>query len=396
MRYPVVVALLLLFDSCGSISYARTWYVLPDSTGDAPTIQAAIDSSSAGDSVLVAAGFYYVNLGIDHLSNFALVSESGPEITILDGDPTYNPQRRQVINVTSSSNVVVNGFTIQNGRPGVLASDAGGGVRIAGNGPVFVTNNIIQANRNELGAAIGFSYPCNGCEGSRIENNQILNNISNGKCGGVYGAPAVGPIYVVGNYFEGNEGEYAAAWFEWINCFIQNNECTGNTSQKYCISTEDGGQSLVEHNLLYGNEGGGIAVDNGIDRNNTVIGHSYYGIAVLNGQGYNNLSVGNWRGIGCYQSSMYCNNSYGSTDMDWESASSDCDTVGMAGNILADPLFCSPGIGDYSIASESPCAPANSGGCGLIGALDVGCTITSVPVGRNESVSWGGIKRLFR
>ena len=33
---------------------ARTWYILPDGTGDAPTIQAGIDSAAIADTVLVA------------------------------------------------------------------------------------------------------------------------------------------------------------------------------------------------------------------------------------------------------------------------------------------------------------------------------------------------------
>lgn len=41
---------------------------------------------------------------------------------------------------------------------------------------------------------------------------------------------------------------------------------------------------------------------------------------------------------------------------------------------VADPLFCSPPAGDFTLAQASPCAPPNSpAGCGLIGALGVGC-----------------------
>ena len=32
---------------------ARTWIIYPDGSGDAPTIQAGVDSSATGDSVLV-------------------------------------------------------------------------------------------------------------------------------------------------------------------------------------------------------------------------------------------------------------------------------------------------------------------------------------------------------
>ena len=44
-----------------------------------------------------------------------------------------------------------------------------------------------------------------------------------------------------------------------------------------------------------------------------------------------------------------------------------------------------------TLDEASPCAPANSGGCGLIGALPVGCGATAV-----EPATWGGIKASFR
>lgn len=47
-------------------------------------------------------------------------------------------------------------------------------------------------------------------------------------------------------------------------------------------------------------------------------------------------------------------------------------------NIDADPLFCDAAGRDFTIYNTSPCAPENSGGCGLIGALPVGCTATDV------------------
>ena len=81
---------------------------------------------------------------------------------------------------------------------------------------------------------------------------------------------------------------------------------------------------------------------------------------------------------------------------DWTSG---CDSiVGTNGNISQDPLFCDAANGDYSIASESPCAPAQSG-CGLIGAFDVGCVATGVTQGqggRTEESSWTRVKEFFR
>src|SRR5262249_7097110 len=36
--------------------YARTWHIQPNGLGDAPTIQAGLDSAQAGDDVLLASG----------------------------------------------------------------------------------------------------------------------------------------------------------------------------------------------------------------------------------------------------------------------------------------------------------------------------------------------------
>ena len=47
-----------------------------------------------------------------------------------------------------------------------------------------------------------------------------------------------------------------------------------------------------------------------------------------------------------------------------------------AGNFDADPWFCGAASRDFTIFNTSPCAPANSGGCGLVGAKRVGCTTT--------------------
>ena len=61
------------------------------------------------------------------------------------------------------------------------------------------------------------------------------------------------------------------------------------------------------------------------------------------------------------------------------------------GNLSADPLFCDTKLGDFTIQENSPCAPAYSGACGLIGALGVGCKPIHV-----EETTWGAIKALYR
>jgi hypothetical protein len=56
-----------------------------------------------------------------------------------------------------------------------------------------------------------------------------------------------------------------------------------------------------------------------------------------------------------------------------------------------DPLFCGSENGELTLDAFSPCLPANSLGCGLIGALGQGCGTVSV-----EVMSWGRIKGAYR
>ena len=62
------------------------------------------------------------------------------------------------------------------------------------------------------------------------------------------------------------------------------------------------------------------------------------------------------------------------------------------GNLSADPMFCTEATGtsQFGLKDLSPCAPAFSGGCELIGAVPVQC---SVPI---KNTSWGAVKSKYR
>ena len=66
--------------------------------------------------------------------------------------------------------------------------------------------------------------------------------------------------------------------------------------------------------------------------------------------------------------------------------------AGINGNFSADPLFCSLEANDFHLQWGSPCLPANSSGCDLVGALSFGgCGSVGV-----DRMSWARIKAQWR
>ena len=107
--------------------------IVPD---DYPTIQAAIDNASAGDSVFVKKGVYYTYTDYTHQLTInkplSLIGEN-PENTFLDGakesylfigTSPYHPYAFfSGINITASD-VTLSGFTIRNCGTAITLFDA--------------------------------------------------------------------------------------------------------------------------------------------------------------------------------------------------------------------------------------------------------------------------------
>lgn len=66
-----------------------------------------------------------------------------------------------------------------------------------------------------------------------------------------------------------------------------------------------------------------------------------------------------------------CSDLHGNLDGDWTGAL--LPYLGLDGNVQADPLYCNPSTGDWTLREDSPAAPPGSGGCGLIGRHQVDC-----------------------
>jgi hypothetical protein len=139
--------ILLIVSIQGPHSQAKTIYVDIEGGGDYLHIQEGIDVSSSGDTVLVADGTYYENINFIG-EDIVLVSEEGPENTIIDGQ-----QLDSVVRFESgeSQRAIIKGFTITNGYcsewPG------GGGIHILDACPKS-ESNIIENNYGTTGGGI--------------------------------------------------------------------------------------------------------------------------------------------------------------------------------------------------------------------------------------------------
>jgi hypothetical protein len=157
----------------------ETWLVRADGSGQAPTIQAAVDSATHGDTIIVEDGTYVGegNYDIDfHGKLLVLRSVSGPASTVIDCQGnSQQPRRAFLFDGAEDRRAVVEGLTITGGYDrygagafcdylsspkfvncvftGNIAWDAGGALVVQGSSPVF-ESCIIADNRSVEGGGI--------------------------------------------------------------------------------------------------------------------------------------------------------------------------------------------------------------------------------------------------
>jgi len=309
------------------------------------TIGAALLAAADGDTVLVGPGIYYERLYIERY--LTLVSEDGPEATIIDGGgSTWYP----VVAFTDVSSPhghssAIEGFTVQHGRTGVQASFA--------ESVAFSARNCI-VRENTYGLDLSQHV------GAIVEQCTIVHNVG----GGV----------LLGN----DETPFPT--------IISRNVIAFNGDCGICGSGSIGGAE-IEHNTIAHNGWDGIGVVRTDDASgtflissNVIAENGHYGLRIKNGLWYPNAHHNDiWSNAG-------------------GDVAPDCDgsgqIVGFNGNFSADPLFCDVAAEDFTFSTVSPCMGTGYGGTN-VGALGIGCEPPgNVP--EWEPRSWGTIKALFR
>jgi len=263
-RAPAALALITaLLLICAGPGAATTWYVDVGGSGYFLTIQEGIDASSDGDTIIVAAGTY--TLGEEYSINFngkrvLLMSESGPDVTIVDATGEFDFSIGFDLINLEDSNTVIDGFTVTN------ASVAG--IRIEAADPV-IRNCIITGN-DSLGIHSGGGISL-ASSSSKILNCTISDNHSSGGGGGIVASSC--PDLLVQNCdISENSGNGSGGGFylysctaRILDCTIRDNHIVGSDNNGGGIYAENCDSVLIENCVISGNSagknGGGVFLE---------------------------------------------------------------------------------------------------------------------------------------
>jgi hypothetical protein len=402
------------------------------------TIQAGVDASVAGDTVLVAPGTYtdWEHRGLRSACVFLadgviLLSEAGPNATTIDmqgagtglADVVFSDQ-------IASATTVMEGFTITGvmfARSGALVVGTGkitfrdcvfrdmdGGSFGAAGLVSWCDVDVIDCEFRDLkcvtgGAGIVMSNESDlfvdGClftncverainalaqdnliqEQAVITNSTFIGNSEANSGGG--GAIAIG-IYQLGVTIS--------------NCYFENNSAVsggGAVGINAVGATSFAVQNCVfwDNRTTMGGGGGGALTTGG---SGSVIGNTFHGNTAFGAgpaaafqvgsiQFKSNVVSGSIGAPAVYELSGVVNSS---CNVYWDNAGGHAFGFSLsATDRVVDPLHCDASSGDFTVHEASPCLPENSAGCGQIGALGQACGSVSV-----EARSWGRIKEDYR
>ena len=271
--------LALVFLLLVGSSHARIIYVDNDGPADFNNIQAAIDDSNDGDTIIVADGTYTGdgNRDIDILGKaITLRSENGPENCIIycenDGRGFYFHSGEDV-------NSVLEGFTITKGH----ADRYGGGIYCYLSSPTIKNCKISGNSANRYGGGIC----CRNNSSPTITDCTIRENHSSDRCGGLYGSG--GPISnctITGNSSVMTPGGLYKCTGLISNCTFSGNtdsalvECSSISN---CTISNNLGNGLmlcefVNNCIISGNSGWGLVLC-GLIRNCTISGNTKGGLS---------------------------------------------------------------------------------------------------------------------
>jgi len=346
------------------------------------TIQAGIDASAEGDTVLVAPGTYTGagNISLDLGSrNLMLCSEAGPSATVITSDLTNAFGVR--IAGGQDRRTVLAGLTFYRCDS---AAPGGGAVCCLGTSPILRDLVIDDCWSESFGGGV---Y----CEsGSPLIRNTVFRN-NTALFFGDLGWALGGAIYA------------EDAQLELEGCSFLNNTAVQTYGWECCSEARGGAICAVGNGSLHLSScsfaGNSLMVDGNGSRSGAAIyveatcvleQCTFYGSPVGTSWGpqavaahaalkiVNSIFAENALALTSTVSPILAHVLFHGNSDDW--------TWGMPPSaIVADPLLCDPHNGDLCVSDASPCLPPNNDWGVLIGALGSGCTGSQMILGQTAS-----------
>ena len=254
------LALLIVLGLSGSAFAGQTIYVDDDGPADFNNIQAAIDDSSDGDTIIVADGTYTGNGNreISFLGKAITVrSENGPENCIID---CQGKGRGFLYRDGEDANSILVGLTITNGY-----ASTGGALYISSDSSPVIINCKFENNH---AVGVGGAISCYSYDSPKLTNCIVTGNSSLRSGGGIF--ISEGSPILTNCKFSGNS---AVDWGGAVHCeetsspTIRNCLIIGNKTEWEGggISITDASSAIIENCTISdnsaNNKGGGIYTD---------------------------------------------------------------------------------------------------------------------------------------
>ncbi len=264
-----------------SVAYSATIDIPADYT----TIQGGLNAAQTGDTILVAPGTYIENitfLGKD----VVLLSELGPDSTIIDGSEPISPFEGSVVRFENNEgpDTIVEGFTLTGGSgywDNQTGYQYGGGIYCLEASPT-IRGNIITGNSVDGYQAYGGGIYLEGSQ-SLIEENLISDNTCSGNyCegGGIssrIGSPLISSNLLHQNYCNSNNFAHGGGLACDSTTVVTGNTFTDNSFGSIWVGRGGGVRTFGEEVLITGNTftgnyayTGGAVFGGGLIENNLI------------------------------------------------------------------------------------------------------------------------------
>ncbi len=323
-----------------------------------------------GNTAVYGAGLYA------YQSNATMTDCVIEDNTPLNDNLTYTSRGGGVYGVDSDLTMV--NCTVS----GHVNVDAGGGMYMTqntGSTSLQMDGGAIQGNTSKNGGA-GLFMNAGSADLNRLH---ILDNVPTPTAGFMFGggfnfsntSVAMDSVVCQGNQaIAGAGGNFDAC----TSVTLTSNLFSGNTATYSGGAMYIAGSTVsLTGNTLAQNFGAG----GGAGINSTASNLSLSGNIIAFNTGGTGLANG--LAVSAEPTLFTCNDVYGNDGTDLGGM---VDPTGTNGNISVDPEFCGTGDDPFNLKTTSPCLPANSGGCDLIGALTSGCGVSPVPDPGNQEV----------